>query len=177
MIFTKGLKKLTLFNCDTGMIVKENDGFTGKTKRIFSNIKLYGDNIIYVTRVPIPKYTGKKRYKYQLHFCSFPSLKIEKMVDIDYDSTYRVSLMAFQNSYILKNNYDLLSNATLRIACFRANGEKVWEKDHAIGTDVIDNKIYFSDHVEKSKKDITERLGFIDVTTGEETILYTENIK
>jgi len=65
----------------------------------------------------------------------------------------------------------IISDALYRTACFRPGGEKVWERFQSERTKVINNRIYFSDYEKE-----TTRLGFVEVATGKETILYSEPV-
>lgn len=65
-----------------------------------------------------------------------------------------------------------ISDALYRTACFRMNGDKVWERFQSSRTKTIDNRIYSSDY-EKG----LARLGYVEVSTGKEKILYSEPVK
>lgn len=66
----------------------------------------------------------------------------------------------------------IIADSLYRTACFRPSGEKVWQKLQNSRTPVIDGRIYFSDQSRNMA-----RLGFVEVATGKETILYSEPVE
>lgn len=125
-----------------------------------SDVEIYGDHVVWLTHKMNRE--DFNQTEHTLHFCTLPDLEEKKTVTL---RLIEIAQIAFEGEFII-------SDALYRTACFRMNGEKVWERFQSNRTQSIDNRIYFSDH-EKG----TTRLGYVEVSTGKETILYSEKVK
>lgn len=125
------------------------------------DIQSYRDEIVWLTHES--NRADFNQSEHTLHFCSIPELSEKRTVTLKIIS---ISNFAFEDDFII-------SDSLYRLACFRMGGEKVWEKrSQSNQTKVIGNRIYFSDY-DQAKA----RLGYVEVSTGKEKILYSEPTK
>lgn len=121
------------------------------------DVQGYGDGIVWLTS----EYRSRdfNQTEHTLHFCSVPDLKESRVVTL---KLIEIANVAFEGDFII-------SDALYRTAGFKMNGEKIWERFQSSRTKTIDGRIYFSDYRQK-----TTRLGYVEVSSGKETILYSE---
>ena len=158
LIYTERQTSLVVLDCAMGkkqvttpMKVPEDSWISG--------VSIHGEHVVWLTTKI--DYDDFNNSEHSLHFCTIPELREVKTVVLKLIEIGRVS---FEGELII-------ADSLYRTACFRLDGQKVWERFQNSRTPVINGRIYFSDH---SKN--TARLGFIEVASGKETILYTERL-
>ena len=155
---TDGRNSLTVLDCNTGrkrltkQVKLPNNGW-------ISAVAIHEDQLVWLTHEP--NLEDFNSTEHQLHFCTIPELKEQKAVVL---RLIEIAHISFESGFII-------SDALYRTACFREEGEKVWERFQTSRTPVLNNRIYFSDN----EKQIT-RIGYVEVSTGKETILYSEPV-
>jgi hypothetical protein len=148
LIFTDAANSLTVLECTTGH-KRLTRRMDVSSPGYISDLQIHGDQLVWLS--------GNT-----LHFCTIPELNEVKSLFLQVAEVSRVS---FEGGFII-------SDALYRTACFRPTGEKVWERNQTERTRVIKDRIYFSDYQKK-----TARLGWVEVPTGKEEILYSEKIE
>jgi hypothetical protein len=127
-----------------------------------SDLKIHNDQVVWLSHKM--NYGDFNNTEHILHFCTIPELSERETVTL---KLIEIAQISFEGGFII-------SDALYRTACFRPGGEKVWEPFQSKRTQVISNRIYFSDYEQKTK---TARLGVVEVSSGKETILYSEQVE
>lgn len=159
LVYTEGRTSLAVLDCTTGR--------KHLTKQVqvpeygwISDLEIHEGQLAWLTH---KRDRGDyKNTEYLVHFCTLPELMEEKTVVL---KLIEIAQISFEGGYII-------SDALYRTACFRPGGDKVWERFQMERTRIVNDRIYFSDY----HKEAT-RLGYVDVPTGKETILYSEPIE
>ncbi len=159
LIYTEGRTSLAVLDCTTGRkrLTKQMEvpqyGW-------ISELKMKGDQLVWLTHKS--NRNDFNSTEHLLHFCTIPELIENKQVIL---KLIEIAHISFEGGFII-------SDALYRTACFKPEGEKVWERFQSARSPVINNRIYFSDYHKE-----TARLGVVEVATGNETILYSEKIE
>jgi hypothetical protein len=165
LIYAHSENSLTVLDCTTGRKLVTTSMALPKYGRIW-DVKIFGDEVAWLTCDRSHAYDANpvplSETPHFLHFCTLPNLQETKAVTL---KLIEIASVAFEGEFII-------SDALYRTACFRKSGEKVWERFQSNRTETIDNRIYFSDFYKE-----TTRLGYVEVPTGKETILYSEKVE
>lgn len=159
LIYPDGRTSLSVVDCRTGAKRLTKRVEVGEYGMV-SDLTLIDGQVAWLTS----RYNrdDPSNREYLLHFCTVPGLEEERRVVLKLIEIARVT---FEGGFII-------SDALYRTACFRLSGEKVWERFQTARSPVINDRIYFSDYHQKSA-----RVGIVEVSTGKETILYSEPVK
>jgi hypothetical protein len=159
LVYTEGKTSLAVLDCTTGR--------KRLTKQVevpdygwISDAEIHEEQLVWLTHKM--NRSDFNNTEHLLHFCTIPELTEQKTVVLKLIEIARIS---FEGGYII-------SDALYRTACFRPGGEKVWERFQMARTPVLNGRLYFSDYERK-----TTRLGYVEVPTGKETILYSEPVE
>jgi outer membrane protein assembly factor BamB len=158
LVYTEGRTSLAVLDCTTGRKRLTKELQVPEYGQI-SDLEIYEGQLVWLTHKMARG--DFNNTEHLLHFCTLPELREEKTVVLRLIEIARIS---FEGGYII-------SDALYRTACFQPEGEKVWERFQMERTSVVNNRMYFSDYHKK-----TTRLGYVDVPTGKETILYSEPV-
>ena len=163
LIYVDGERTLAVVDITNGRKLLTKEMTLGKYSRI-SDVKISGDQVVWLTskmnRVNVDW------SEHILHYCTIPELVEQKILVLQLLDIARVS---FEGEFIISDSF-------YSTAGFRPDEQKVWKLFQNAHGPVIENRLYFSDsHFETARE--TARLGFVDVPTGKETILYHESIK
>ena len=158
LVYVEAGKSLVVLDCTTGrkQVTKQLDLPEGGS---ISDVMIHGEHVAWLTYEM--NLTDFKITEHPLHFCTLPDLREVKKVVL---KLIEIASVSFEGGFFI-------ADSLYRTACFRLSGEKVWERFQCARTGVIKGRIFFSD---QSKN--TARLGSIEVITGKETILYTEQL-
>lgn len=159
LIYVDGQKSLVVLDCTTGRkhLTKEIRLPQHDQIGVISKV---GDQVVWLSeRMNFDDFANSEN---TLHFCSIPELVEQKTVTI---KVLEIASISFEGEFIV-------SDALYRTACFRLNGQKVWERFQTERTPIIGNRIYFSDNEHEKA-----RLGYVEVSTGKAKLLYQERIK
>jgi outer membrane protein assembly factor BamB len=158
LVYADGESSLAVLDCRTGLKQITKQVEVPHYGRII-NVTSRGDQIAwFASKMNRKDFDQSEHF---LHFCTLPDLSEQKVTTL---RVIEISRISFESGFII-------SDALYRTACFREDGEKVWERFQSERTPVIDNRIYFSDYL----NGIT-RIGVIEVPTGKEAILYSEPV-
>jgi len=158
LFYAEGDSSITVLDCSTGrkLFTKPMNVPDGVS---IGGLKIYGQQLVWLTsKTDLKDFKNTEHY---LHFSTVPELKEDKTTVLKLIEIARVS---FESGFII-------SESLYRTACFQLDGSKIWERFQTTRTQVINNRIYFSDNDKE-----TARLGFVEASTGKEKILYTEKI-
>jgi len=159
LIYADGPTSLSVIDCATGLKLLTRQVNLPELGRI-SALTMIDGRVAWLTS----RYNrdNPNNTEYLLHFCTVPELKVERKIVLKLIEIARVN---FENGFII-------SDSISRTACFRSSGEKVWERSQTARSPVINDRIYFSDYHQK-----TARVGIVEVSTGKQTILYSEPVE
>jgi hypothetical protein len=158
LVYSEARTSLVVLDCATGrkQVTKQMEVPEGSW---MSGVSIHGEHLVWLThKIDHDDFNNSQHL---LHFCTLSDLREVKKVVL---KLIEIASVSFEGEF-------MIADSLYRTACFRLSGEKVWERFQCARTEVIKDRIYFSD---QSKN--TARLGFIEVATGKETILYTERL-
>jgi hypothetical protein len=160
LIYVESQTTLVVLDCTTGRKLLTRQVDVPKYGRIIG-VTLHDDHIAWFTSA-LSHREDFNNTEHPLHFCSIPDLKETAAITL---RLIEIAQVSFEGGFII-------SDALYRTACFRPEGSKIWERFQCNRTSVIDGRFYFSDY-----NPGTTRIGFVEVASGKETILYQEKIE
>ncbi|MCK4849763.1 MAG: PQQ-binding-like beta-propeller repeat protein [Phycisphaerae bacterium] len=174
IVIPDGLNKLMCIRVDNGQIVSTIDMPETDELAMFINLGST-DGLLVYTKNGFSRQIDDGRLEFVpplLRLYSLPDLKEESVTELS-AATGMLTVMCY-DQYIIA----LVCDPTFGMACFNVKtGQKTWEKQLPNGGDWSEpasGKIYFTDR--GNSKDIPFRVGVIDIPSGNETIIYEEEI-
>jgi hypothetical protein len=154
LVYAQDRCTLATINCATGSqglarhVELADDGYIGP-------MTFHGEEVVWVTTKPNPK--DPTNSEHTLHFSTVPKFVEQRSIVLKAGEFREIS---FEEGFIM-------ADSLYRTACFGPGGDKVWERRQRARTRIHNNRMYFSDNDAN-----TASVGFIDVPTGRETILW-----
>jgi len=145
---------LCILDCTTG---RHGTWHVENPSDHFGAIALPGHQLVWVSARP--NRNDPTQTEQTLHFCTVPKFKEQRAVTVVVRDINEISC----------EGELIVSDGFFRTACFGPGGEKIWEHRHTVRTPVVENRIYFLDNDSD-----TLRVGFVELSTGHEKILYRE---